>query len=141
MENASKALLMAGGILIAIIVLALIIMMINNIGMFQTSNDKIEAEKQLSEFNMEFEAYNREDVLGMDLVNLCNKINDYNVRYNQEQGYTKIESNAINIVNLERKNNSNKITSEFKGTTFKCTQVKYDSEGRIWYLKFEKINK
>ena len=114
MENASKALLMAGGILIAIIVLALIIMMINNIGMFQTSNDKIEAEKQLSEFNMEFEAYNREDVLGMDLVNLCNKINDYNVRYNQEQGYTKIESNAINIVNLERKNNSNKKSRFFK---------------------------
>ncbi len=137
MENASKALLIGAGMLIALLVLSALVMMFNSLGLFQSTSNKSKASEQIAEFNMEFEAYNREDVLGIELVSLCNKINDYNAKY-QEDGYTKITSNAFNLINTEKQNNNNKITSEFKGKKFKCTDVKYDSTGRIIKIDFEK---
>ena len=89
MENASKALLIGAGMLIALLVLSALVMMFNSLGLFQSTSNKSKASEQIAEFNMEFEAYNREDVLGIELVSLCNKINDYNAKY-QEDEYTKI---------------------------------------------------
>lgn len=137
MENASKALLIGAGMLIALLVISLLIMIFNNIGMFESTADKSKVSEQIAEFNMEFEAYNREDVLGIELVSLCNKINDFNTKY-KEDGYTKITSNAFTFINTEKEKNNNNITSEFKGTKFKCTGVKYDSTGRINKIDFEK---
>lgn len=137
MENASKALLIGAEMLIALLVLSALVMMFNSLGLFQSTSNKSKASEQIAKFNIEFEAYNREDVLGIELVSLCNKINDYNAKY-QEDGYTKITSNAFNLINTEKQNNNNKITSEFKGKKFKCTDVKYDSTGRIIKIDFEK---
>ena len=139
MENASKALLIGAGMLIALLVISLLIMMFNSIGLFQSTKNKSDTSEQIAEFNMQFEAYNREDVLGIELVSLCNKINDFNTKY-EDDGYTKITSNAFTFVNTE-KNNNNKITSEFKGTKFKCKSVKYDSTGRVSQIDFEKVSK
>ena len=140
MENASKALVIGAGMLIALLVISLLIMMFNSIGLFQSTKNKSDTSEQIAEFNMQFEAYNREDVLGIELVSLCNKINDFNTKY-EDDGYTKITSNAFTFVNTEKGNNNKKITSEFKGTKFKCKSVKYDSTGRVSQIDFEKVSK
>ena len=78
MENATKALLMAAGILIAIIVLSLAIVVYGRIsGFYQTKQSNLN-EEQLAEFNNQYIAYDRTDVTGFELVSLINKVIDFN---------------------------------------------------------------
>lgn len=79
MENASKALLMAGGILIALLVISALILMFNQISVFKQSETSNEKNTQLAKFNMDFEKYlDDKGVSGSDIVSLANKITDYN---------------------------------------------------------------
>lgn len=79
MENASKALIMAGGILIAILVIGALMLMFNQIGSYekaQTSNVK---DSQLAKFNMDFERYTDDNgITGADIISIINKVVDYN---------------------------------------------------------------
>ena len=78
MENATKALLMAAGILIAIIILSLAIAVYGRIsGFYQTKQRNI-SEEQLAAFNTEYSVYDRDDVSGFELVSLINKAIDFN---------------------------------------------------------------
>ena len=78
MENATKALLMAAGILIAIIVLSLAIVVYGNISRFYQTKQSNISQEQLAAFNSEYSAYNRDDVSGFELVSLINKVIDFN---------------------------------------------------------------
>jgi type II secretory pathway pseudopilin PulG len=78
MENASKALLMAGGVLIALMIIGALLLMFNQLGSYQKQNYTTEAEKQLAQFNQEFAQYTDEDIKGTDLITLVNKVVDYN---------------------------------------------------------------
>lgn len=79
MENASKALLMAGGILIAIIIIGLLLLMVNQIGSYQKSQDSNKKDSQLAEFNLDFERYTDDKgIKGTDIISLINKVIDYN---------------------------------------------------------------
>ena len=57
MENASKALIIAGGILTAILVIGAVLLMVNNIGAYQDTQNSNEKNSQISKFNMDFERY------------------------------------------------------------------------------------
>lgn len=79
MENASKALLMAGGILIALLVIDALLLMVNQVGDYQRSQNANKKDSQLAEFNLDFERYcDNKGIKGADIVSLINKINDYN---------------------------------------------------------------
>lgn len=79
MENASKALIMAGGILIALLVIGALLLMFNQISTYQQSQTGNEKNMQLSKFNMDFERYlDDKGISGADIVTLANKIVDYN---------------------------------------------------------------
>lgn len=80
MENASKALIMAGGILIALLVLGALLLMFNELSAYQRSNSDIENVSQLTEFNYQFTQYARRDLSGVDIISLSNKVVDYNSR-------------------------------------------------------------
>lgn len=78
MENASKALLMAGGILFAIIILSLFLYMATvttRIGDVQESKT---LAKQITAFNKEYEAYNRRRLYGTDVITVVNKAINHN---------------------------------------------------------------
>ena len=78
MENATKALLMAAGILIAIVVISIAIVVYSRIsGFYQTKQNNI-SEEQLAAFNSEYSAYDRDNVSGFELVSLINKTIDFN---------------------------------------------------------------
>lgn len=79
MENASKALIMAGGILIALLVIGALLLMFNQIGSYekaQTSNVK---DSQLAQFNSDFERYTDDSgIQGVDIISIINKVVDFN---------------------------------------------------------------
>lgn len=79
MENASKALLMAGGILIALLVIGSVLLMFNQIGNYRKANTDSEKSAQLANFNKDFVRYaDGEQIKGVDVISLANKIVDYN---------------------------------------------------------------
>ena len=91
MENASKALLMAGTILISLIVISAFVFAYRDL----TSVKRQEAENQkveeIAEFNKSFESYEK-DLNGTQIFSLINKINDYNEKYvtRMNEGYEEI---------------------------------------------------
>lgn len=87
MENASKALLMAGEILIAILIIGLIVYMFNSAGqLFKTSED-VEQTEQITAFNKEYEAYDRKLMRGTDIISIINKVNSNNKKYKELSEY------------------------------------------------------
>ena len=80
MENASKALLIAGGILVSILVITVFIYMITRISEFRRSNEDLARIENVSEFNKRFTNYQREKVYGYELISLANRVADYNFR-------------------------------------------------------------
>lgn len=78
MENASKALLIAAGILIGLILITMIIYGYNQISNYYNTKEQVKVMEQLSDFNKQYEPYNRDDVRGSDILSLINKIIDYN---------------------------------------------------------------
>lgn len=79
MENASKALLMAGGILISLIIIGVLLLMFNQLGAFQKAQSSSEKDAQLAIFNQEFAKYADETSLkGVDIISLANKVVDFN---------------------------------------------------------------
>lgn len=100
MENASKALIMAGGILLALMVVGALMLMFNQIGAYQESTSASEKASQLAQFNQEFTKYSDEGQLkGIDIISLANKIVDFN----QKEGtgnYVDYEKDITLKINL-----------------------------------------
>ena len=86
MENASKALLIAGGILISVLILSVCIMVYNNMTSLSNSNQKILEAEQLAKYNMEWESYNRDNLRGADVISIYNKAMDVNEKYKKQEG-------------------------------------------------------
>lgn len=80
MENASKALLMAGEVLISIIIVSALLLMFNSLTSYQSVKEQNTREAQVIAFNNTYEAYNTKDVRGNDLYSLINRVVDYNKR-------------------------------------------------------------
>ena len=92
MENASKALVMAGSVLIALMIIGALILMFNNLFSYQQINQTDKRTDQTIEFNNQFETYNREEVRGSELYSLLNRAIDYNRKNLTEgTGFTTIK--------------------------------------------------
>ena len=97
MENASKALLMAGGILLALIVVSGLILMWSQISAFYADNSGQGKEEQIIKFNQEFATYDRQNVRGSDLISLVNKVVSYNEKKDNYNDNVQIEKITIKI--------------------------------------------
>lgn len=78
MENASKALIIAGGMLLAIMTLSLLLYMASSTTRIAQAQDEKTASEQIAAFNSEYEAYNKRVMYGTDLISVANKAIDYN---------------------------------------------------------------
>lgn len=107
MENASKALLISAGILIVMLVVTLLIFGWKSYSDYFLKKQELENIDNLAKFNEQFESYERDDVMGYELLSLANKVADYNERYsndpnaNNDQKYTPIKVD-INIDSTTR---------------------------------------
>lgn len=82
MENASKALLIAGAILIAIVLISLGVMILGQGSDLVNNADMSEAE--IAQYNSPFEAYLGNNVRGNKVRLLIEKVNQHNRQYSDD---------------------------------------------------------
>jgi hypothetical protein len=90
MENAAKALEIAGGVLISLIVLALLVAGYNSWSNLKKVEQGVESERQATDFNQSYESYNRNDVYGSEIFSLANLVINYNNKEKDEKGYKEL---------------------------------------------------
>ena len=73
MENASKALLIAGGIFLGIITLSILVVLMNNISNIGASQEEKRKAEELAAWNAEWEAYNKGFLRGAEVLTIVNK--------------------------------------------------------------------
>ena len=98
MENASKALIIAGGILLTMAIVGLVIFAWNRFSDYYKNDDNLAEIDDLTKFNLQFTNYQRDDIHGYELVSLANKVFDYNTRRSNAAGNKSNEwYNAITM--------------------------------------------
>ena len=162
MENATKALLMAGGVLIAIIIISLLVRTYGNMGQFQKQQLTAEEAEKLEAYNKEYTKYLNQYVYGTEVITVINKTLDYQEKQNIEvtvnisfiEPYTykrKNKTHTTKRITLKKdgdkyefmdftKNNINITNSDnqdIKNRAFKCTSIGYDNTtGRVNKIEF-----
>ena len=118
MENASKALLMSGGMLIALVIIGALLLVFNQIGDYEKAQTSNEKASQVADFNKEFVRF-ADDVHGYDLITAINKVVDFNGK-GGEPGDEKDIGNSVDY--------SKKITVNI--TNMKAFKKKYGINGK-----------
>lgn len=133
MENASKFLLMAGGILIALLVISALVLMFNQIGDYEKGKSNTEKVSQVADFNKEFMVFTYDNIQGTDIISLANKI----VNFNSKSGM----QNSINydkkiklILNFGNKNKSGSFAYKLGGNPVIFTNDSYTIENSSGFL-------
>ena len=146
MENSSKALLIAGGVLIAVLILSLFVYLYMQMHNFSSEyNSNIDSQK-IQAFNTQFAVYNgRDDLTAQDIVTVASMAREYNENNNDKivikVGSTYTIENLIgdNKFDFIVSNQKNSTTGEI--VTFTCDEIKYSqSTGKIIYIHFIKNN-
>ena len=164
MENATKALLIAAGVLIAIMVISALVLMFDRISkVSQTEQDTLVAQ-QLTEFNREYEAFNPRELWGGQIISVMNKMLDNNNKYAtlDEDNYMMDISVKFTVIDdffnkkkegttystlvsfsqkfAEAQRTEDQLT-ELKRKLFKCVSVEYNEEtGRVQKMYFEEVD-
>ena len=100
MENASKALLIAGGILIAILVISLFAILFNNLRDYENSQEDARNQEEVVRYNNPYTAYDRDGITLNEIKSLYNMIESNNKKAeNGDTNYYKIKSNIKALCN------------------------------------------
>lgn len=103
MENASKALLMAAGVLIGVLILSLAVFLFVNFGGTSARIHDTVQKKQLAKFNTQFTNYEtKESVTIYDIVSVSNLATENN-RENQLQKKTASTNGIDNYITVKLK--------------------------------------
>lgn len=151
MENASNALLMAGGILIALLIIGALVIMGANLQSYQNNNDDLTKLSQIAEFNNQFEPYNKDNLTLMELKSIYNKIKSNNAQHPEHKIDHNIDGVLLASSGIEESDNIERFLNDTKGgfkkiddqykqnLKFNCQSqyIEHDTEGRITYMTFE----
>lgn len=136
MENATQALIIAGGILFAILTLSLFVYMFNNMAVMQNAKANQEKTEELASWNMQWESYNKQYLYGLDVLTVINKAEDNNAYYNDSKEYVV----TIEVDGIEANHNSaikNLLMVDKKTTIYTCLGVEYNEYGRVCKMFFQ----
>jgi len=136
MENASQALVIAGGILLGILTLTMLVYMFNNMAIIGNADKQKEEMERLADWNAEWEAYNKQYLYGAEVLTVLNKAEQNNLEYDNNVRYTV----QINVKNGESATvpNAHDFLETRKTNIFICTEVKYNNEtGRVNEMTFQ----
>ena len=102
MENATKALLIAGGILIAMFIISIGVILFNNYKDLGTSYEGSMQTSEIQKFNVKFTKFEgREDITIQEIVSLANYVREYN-----EKNGTSVAVSLNSGANLASKSSS-----------------------------------
>lgn len=134
MDNASHALLIAGGILLGILTLSLFVAMFANLSTMQNAREAKKDIQRLAEWNRTWEVYDKQYLYGSDVLTVINKAlesNDYPV---------EIRLNNTTVVRDYKLFNSSirdSLKNSMKTRIYTCTEMLRNEEGRINLISFE----
>lgn len=123
MENASKALLMAGGVLITIIIVSVFVFMYNSAKALPKTQEQVKEAEEIAKFNKPYESYAKNNIRGTDVYSVIYMANDNNAKYSGDtQFHITIEINIKNAIDatvrkFELKNNKWVQTGKNYGAT------------------------
>lgn len=163
MENASKALIMAAGVLIAIMMIALVYLLVNKISESSKQDENRLKAEQMAEFNKSYESYQKPLMRGTEVISVVNKAIDNNLKYTNDENF-QIQIEITLTSEIEATDDDGKKTSVLPGTYtesskeynilinnsetikilkrkyFKCIELKYNEDGRVNYMSFQELN-
>lgn len=116
MENAAKALEIAGGILIATLIISLFIYMFNELSISQATQNKNAEAEALQKFNAKYDAYNKNILYGADIISVINMALSNNLtetQRGQEEG-VMFDSNDPHNIDIKFKLANDIIPSVYK---------------------------
>ena len=132
MENAAQALLIAGGILLAILTLSLIVYMSNNVSTIGSAQAEKQEVERLAAWNAEWEAYNKQVLYGAEVLTVRNKADQNNLEYTNVEYHVTIICTDKNGDNIELD-----MISKHKKSIFECINIVYsDKTGRVESMTF-----
>ena len=102
MENVTKALIMAAGILLSIMILSLLVIFGSRLSGYFSQEHDSKIIEQDTKFNAQFENYNQETIRGNELMSVMNKVVNYNTAIADTEKYEKVKMS----VNFKGKENS-----------------------------------
>ena len=80
MENVTKALIMAGGLLISILVASFMVFVLRKAGSMNAEYNSQMSDNELAKFNSQFEIYARENNTFFDVITVANLAYDINTK-------------------------------------------------------------
>ena len=154
MENAAKALSIAGGILIAVMLAVLVYYVFTHWGESQRIKQEDVEVQKVEDFNKSYLSY--EKVLyGSELLGLVNKMSDYNISDDVKySGYSKMNTStkfddlctelkipsSINREQLKADAAEYYKYVQFKRKKFKHIGTEFSNDGRVSKMSFEETN-
>ena len=158
MENASKALLIAGGVLIGVLIISLAVYLFADFGSKSASINAQNSQKQLSAFNSKFTSYqnfkDQSELAGTKTENEIWKITIYDIitvkgyalenneKYENADekidvkigGRSILSDSDINLINLN-------VKSTGEVNKFRCedNDVQYNQNGKVKSINFKAI--
>lgn len=151
MENASKALIMAGGVLIGILIISLAVYLFTDFGSTSAQINAQNSQKQITEFNSKFtsyEGYKDKDgnwkITIYDIITLASYAKENN-QYYEDTSEEQIKVKIDNIEIQDYTNDKNqKLISNYTRDgilkKFKCSNVEYNARGKVKSITFRELN-
>lgn len=114
MENASKALIMAGGVLIGVLILSLWVYIFVSFGTEAARIEKQNEQTKILQFNTQFTSYEGKDGITIyDVITVAGLAKENNDFYEDDSKYHVVvelkTNNGITIRNIQNKNENEKI--------------------------------
>lgn len=81
MENAAKALEIAAGVLLAVLIMSLIAYFFSSVRLWPEEEDSMETSEQLAKFNLEYEVFEKKAMYGADVISCLTKAQSNNEKY------------------------------------------------------------
>lgn len=155
MENATKALIIAGGMLIAMLIVGLLVWGFGQIRSLQQEQTDQETIQEIIDFNERFEAYNRTTVRGYQMISLANLVYDTNSRYTETDGYNPVtitvdglssedatDEDLVTYIQTYYDSMNSDQKNALKQLVFECTDVEYDPQNsRVLSMSFRRLTK
>ncbi len=137
MENATHALLIAGGILLGIITLSMLVYMFSNISRMGNAQSTKEEVERLAAWNNEWEAYNKKLLYGTEVLTVINKAEENNKEYDENEKYKVTVHVQDSKGNELDANKIKEFVNESKTSIYTCQNITYNAEGRVSSMTFK----
>ena len=155
MENATKALIIAGGMLIGMLIVGLLVWGFGQVRNFEQEQADQETIQEIIDFNERFEAYNRTTVRGYQMISLANLVYDTNSRYTETDGYNPVtitvdglssedatDEDLVTYIQTYYDSMNSDQKNALKQLVFECTDVEYDPQNsRVLSMSFRRLTK